>query len=130
MIVVDCFCLCMLRQVLDWCDELDFDGEFGFGVVVDVYYVWWDLEFVSQILCVGKCIFVFYVFDWLVLIIDLVNDWGMLGDGVINILLICWLVENVGFNGVIELEIFLFYWWQKDINSMLDISVDCIVYYC
>ncbi len=40
------------------------------------------------------------------------------------------LVENAGFNGAIELEIFSPYWWQKDINSTLDISVDRIAHYC
>ena len=29
-----------------------------------------------------------------------------------------------------ELEIFSPYWWQKDINSTLDISVDRIAHYC
>jgi len=40
-----------------------------------------------------------------------------------------WL-KNAGFNGAIELEIFSPYWWQKDINSTLDISVDRIAHYC
>ena len=61
---------------------------------------------------------------------DLVNDRGMPGDGVINIPSIRRLVENAGFNGAIELEIFSPYWWQKDINSTLDISVDRIAHYC
>ncbi len=50
--------------------------------------------------------------------------------GVINIPSIRRLVENAGFNGAIELEIFSPYWWQKDINSTLDISVDRIAHYC
>ena len=42
MTAADRSCLCTLRQALDWCDELDPDGEFGLGVAVDVYHVWWD----------------------------------------------------------------------------------------
>ncbi len=45
--------LCTLRQALDWCDELDPDGEFGLGVAVDVYHVWWDPDLASQILRAG-----------------------------------------------------------------------------
>lgn len=115
---------------LDWCDELDPDGEFGLGVAVDVYHVWWDPDLASQILRAGKRILAFHVSDWLVPTTDLVNDRGMPEDGVINIPSIRRLVENAGFNGAIELEIFSPYWWQKDINSTLDISVDRIAHYC
>ncbi|HHH7244595.1 sugar phosphate isomerase/epimerase [Escherichia coli] len=118
------------RRALDWCDELDPDGEFGLGVAVDVYHVWWDPDLASQILRAGKRILAFHVSDWLVPTTDLVNDRGMPGDGVINIPSIRRLVENAGFNGAIELEIFSPYWWQKDINSTLDISVDRIAHYC
>lgn len=118
------------RRALDWCDELDPDGEFGLGVAVDVYHVWWDPDLASQILRAGKRILAFHVSDWLVPTTDLVNDHGMPGDGVINIPSIRRLVENAGFNGAIELEIFSPYWWQKDINSTLDISVDRIAHYC
>lgn len=118
------------RRALDWCDELDPDGEFGLGVAVDVYHVWWDPDLASQILRAGKRILAFHVSDWLVPTTALVNDRGMPGDGVINIPSIRRLVENAGFNGAIELEIFSPYWWQKDINSTLDISVDRIAHYC
>ncbi|MFP1482710.1 hypothetical protein ACLB1S_03035 [Escherichia coli] len=33
--------------------ELDPDGEFGLGVAVDVYHVWWDPDLASQI-CVPE----------------------------------------------------------------------------
>ncbi|MBA1933088.1 sugar phosphate isomerase/epimerase, partial [Escherichia coli] len=87
-------------------------------------------DLASQILRAGKRILAFHVSDWLVPTTDLVNDRGMPGDGVINIPSIRRLVENAGFNGAIELEIFSPYWWQKDINSTLDISVDRIAHYC
>ncbi|MCZ8623097.1 sugar phosphate isomerase/epimerase [Escherichia albertii] len=130
MTAADRSCLCTLRQALDWCDELDPDGEFALGVAVDVYHVWWDPDLASQILRAGKRILAFHVSDWLVPTTDLVNDRGMPGDGVINIPSIRRLVENAGFNGAIELEIFSPYWWQQDINRTLDISVDRIAHYC
>ncbi len=117
MTAADRSCLCTLRQALDWCDELDPDGEFGLGVAVDVYHVWWDPDLASQILRAGKRILAFHVSDWLVPTTDLVNDRGMPGDGVINIPSIRRLVENAGFNGAIELEIFSPYWWQKILTA-------------
>ena len=54
MTAADRSCLCTLRQALDWCDELDPDGEFGLGVAVDVYHVWWDPDLASQILRAGN----------------------------------------------------------------------------
>ncbi|HEB2087939.1 TPA: sugar phosphate isomerase/epimerase [Escherichia coli] len=111
-----------IRQLLPHSKEV--------GVAVDVYHVWWDPDLASQILRAGKRILAFHVSDWLVPTTDLVNDRGMPGDGVINIPSIRRLVENAGFNGAIELEIFSPYWWQKDINSTLDISVDRIAHYC
>ena len=100
------------------------DGEFGLGVAVDVYHVWWDPDLASQILRAGNRILAFSCFR---LVSADPPIWsmtgGMPGDGVINIPSIRRLVENAGFNGAIELEIFSPYWWQKDINSTLDISV-------
>ena len=74
MTAADRSCLCTLRQALDWCDELDPDGEFGLGVAVDGYHGWWDPDLASQILRAGKRILAFHVSDWLVPTTDLVND--------------------------------------------------------
>ncbi|ECG5074885.1 sugar phosphate isomerase/epimerase [Salmonella enterica] len=131
MTAADRSCLCTLRQALDWCDELDPNGEYGLGVAVDVYHVWWDPDLANQIQRAGKRILAFHVSDWLVPTTDLVNDRGMPGDGVINIPAIRRLVENAGFNGSVELEIFSPHnWWQKEMNNTLDISVDRIAHYC
>lgn len=130
MTAADRSCLSTLRQALDWCDELDPEGEYGLGVAVDVYHVWWDPDLASQITRAGKRILAFHVSDWLVPTTDLVNDRGMPGDGVINIPEIRRLVESAGFNGAVELEIFSPYWWQQAMNTTLDISVDRIGHHC
>ena len=130
MTAADRSCLCSLRQALDWCDELDPDGEFGLGVAVDVYHLWWDPDLASQIQRAGRRILAFHVSDWLIPTTDLVNDRGMPGDGVIEIQSIRHLVENAGYRGAVELEIFSTYWWQQDLNRTLDISVDRIAHFC
>lgn len=131
MTTADRSCLSSLRQALDWCDELDPDGYYGLGVAVDVYHVWWDPDLYSQIKRAGKRILAFHASDWLVPTTDLVNDRGMPGDGVIDIPLIRSWVEDAGFDGLIELEIFSHNnWWNKNIASTLDVSIERMSKFC
>ena len=56
------------------------------GVALDVYHVWWDPELMAQIARAGKDrLLAFHVCDWLVPTRDILNDRGMMGDGVIDI---------------------------------------------
>lgn len=131
MTAADRSCLTSLKQALDWCDELDPEGEFGLGVAVDVYHLWWDPELFSQIARAGKRILAFHVSDWLVPTVDLVNDRGMPGDGVIDIRSIREQVEKAGFNGLVELEIFSAgNWWKQKQDYILDVSIERISEYC
>ncbi|EJI6541138.1 sugar phosphate isomerase/epimerase [Salmonella enterica] len=131
MTAADRSCLTSLKQALDWCDELDPDGEYGLGVAVDVYHLWWDPELPAQIARAGKRILAFHVSDWLVPTADLVNDRGMPGDGVIDIRGIRAQVEAAGFNGLVELEIFSAgNWWRQKQDRILDVSVERISDYC
>lgn len=131
MTAADRSCLTSLKQALDWCDELDPDGEFGLGVAVDVYHLWWDPDLFTQIARAGKRILAFHVSDWLVPTVDLVNDRGMPGDGVIDIRSIREQAEAAGFSGLVELEIFSAQnWWKRKKDYILDISVERISEYC
>ena len=75
-------CINTLEQALDICDAL---GD-GIGVAVDVYHVWWDPKLQSQIARAGKRILAHHICDWLVPTRDLLNDRGMMGDGVIDLI--------------------------------------------
>jgi hypothetical protein len=56
------------------------------GVALDVYHIWWDPELMPQIARAGKDrLLAFHVCDWLVPTKDILNDRGMMGDGVIDI---------------------------------------------
>ena len=56
------------------------------GVALDVYHIWWDPEVLPQIARAGKDrLLAFHVCDWLVPTKDILNDRGMMGDGVIDI---------------------------------------------
>ena len=90
------------------------------GVAVDVYHVWWDPKLQSQIKRGGRRIFAYHICDWLVPTRDLLNDRGMMGDGVINLPLIRSWIEGAGYAGFQEVEIFSERdWWQRDPDEVL-----------
>jgi sugar phosphate isomerase/epimerase len=110
-------CINTLEQALDLCDLL---GE-GLGVAVDVYHVWWDPKLQAQIKRAGKQrILAYHICDWLVPTRDLLNDRGMMGDGVIDLPLIKNWVETAGYTGFQEVEIFSeLDWWKRDPDEVL-----------
>jgi sugar phosphate isomerase/epimerase len=109
-------CVNTLEQALDICDAL---GE-GVGVAVDVYHVWWDPKLEAQIRRAGKRrILGYHICDWLVPTRDLLNDRGMMGDGVIDLPRIRGWVEGAGYSGFHEVEIFSEDWWSKDPDEVL-----------
>ena len=66
----------------------------------------------------------FHVCDWLTPTTDLLNDRGMMGDGVIDIPRIRGWVEAQGFAGYSEVEIFSTgNWWQRPHEEMLDTCI-------
>jgi len=110
-------CVNTLEQALDLCDAL---GE-GVGVAVDVYHVWWDPKLEQQIARAGKKrILAYHICDWLVPTRDLLNDRGMMGDGVIDLPRIRSWVEGAGYAGFHEVEIFSeLDWWRRDPDEVL-----------
>jgi len=90
------------------------------GVTVDVYHLWWDSYLRAEIArCRGK-IFSFHVCDWRTPTRDLLNDRGMMGEGCIPIREIRSWVEQAGFNGPIEVEIFSDEFWAQDQKRLLN----------
>jgi sugar phosphate isomerase/epimerase len=121
MYAADRACINTLEQALDVCDKLDPAKTGALGVAVDVYHVWWDPKLQQQIERAGhNRLLAFHVCDWLTPTRDLLNDRGMMGDGVIDIPKIRGWVEAQGFNGFSEVEIFSTEnWWQKDHSEVL-----------
>ena len=110
-------CINTLEQALDICEEL---GD-GIGVACDVYHVWWDPKLERQIRRAGKKrLLAYHICDWLVPTRDLLNDRGMMGDGVIDLKLIRSWVEAAGYSGFQEVEIFSeLDWWKRDPDEVL-----------
>ena len=125
MYAADRACINTLEQALDVCDKLDPLQTGALGVAVDVYHVWWDPKLQQQIERAGqKRLLAFHVCDWLTPTRDLLNDRGMMGDGVIDIPKIRGWVEAQGFNGFSEVEIFSTEnWWQRDHSEVLETCI-------
>jgi sugar phosphate isomerase/epimerase len=119
-------CVNTTRQALDLCDAIDPARSGMLGVALDVYHIWWDFELMAQIARAGRDrILAFHVCDWLVPTSDLLEDRGMMGDGIIELPKIRGWVEAAGFGGYSEVEIFSrANWWQRDGGETLDVCIE------
>ena len=114
-------CVNTLEQALDICDALEPVATGKLGVVIDAYHVWWDPKLETQIGRAGaKRLLAYHVCDWLVPTRDLVNDRGMMGDGVIELKKLRAVVEASGYRGPVEVEIFSDRWWSAPAADVLD----------
>ena len=108
-----------LGQANDMCDELSLPNV---GVVVDVYHLWWDPDLQRQIKRSGDSgyLLTFHVCDWRTPTEDMLNDRGLMGEGCINIREIRGWVEETGFKGYNEVEIFSNRLWATDQDQFLE----------
>lgn len=125
MYAADRACINTMEQALDVCDALDSSRSGALGVAVDVYHVWWDPKLEAQIKRAGKDrLMAFHVCDWMTPTTHLLEDRGMMGDGVIDIPRIRGWVEAQGFAGYSEVEIFSSgNWWQRESAEVLDTCI-------
>jgi len=118
-------CVNTTGHALDLCDRLDPQRSGALGVALDVYHIWWDPELLPQIARTGKDrLMAFHVCDWLVPTRDILNDRGMMGDGVIDIKSVRSAVEAQGFDGYCEIEIFSTDWWEKPMDEVLTTCIE------
>jgi sugar phosphate isomerase/epimerase len=89
------------------------------GVVVDLYHVFWDPDLFSQIARASKRILGFHVNDWMVPTRDPLLGRGMMGDGVIELRRIRAAVDDAGYAGPIEVEIFNPEIWNQPGDEIL-----------
>ncbi|WP_308635425.1 sugar phosphate isomerase/epimerase family protein [Paenibacillus silvisoli] len=89
------------------------------GVIVDVFHVWWDPDLYRQIDRAKGRIQGYHVSDWIVPTPDLLMGRGMMGDGVIELRRIRRAVEEAGYAGPIEVEIFNRTFWDMPGDELL-----------
>ena len=117
-------CINTLEQALDLCDELDPARSGALGVAVDLYHVWWDPKLAQQIARAGQQrLLAYHVCDWLTPTRDLLNDRGMMGDGVIELKKMRTWMEAAGYAGFAEVEIFSEHWWGRPGEDVLDTCI-------
>jgi sugar phosphate isomerase/epimerase len=116
-------CLTTVRDAVDICVAVDAPN---LGVAVDVYHVWWDSDLDAQLQRAGKeRIFGYHLCDWLADTRDVLLDRGMMGDGVADLKAIRASVENAGYAGPCEVEIFSANnWWKRDPGEVLDVMIE------
>ena len=129
MYAADRACVNTIDQALDICETL---GE-TVGVAIDVYHVWWDPRLAQAIARAGrmKRIFAHHICDWLVPTRDMLLDRGMMGDGVIDLPAIRKMVEDAGFYGPQEVEIFSQdNWWKRPGDEVLAVIKERVATVC
>jgi sugar phosphate isomerase/epimerase len=127
-------CLTLISEALDMCNKVEGQTEGPvLGVVIDCYHVWWDPGLADAIARAGRerRIFGFHVCDWLVPTQDVLLDRGMMGDGVIDIRSIRALIEESGYRGAVEVEIFSdSNWWKRPMSETLTMCHERLISVC
>jgi sugar phosphate isomerase/epimerase len=108
-----------LGQANDICEAIDSPWV---GIAIDVYHLWWDDQLENEISRCGKNnnIFAFHICDWRVPTLDFLTDRGLMGEGCIPIKQIRSWVEEAGFEGYNEVEVFSERLWAQDQKLYLE----------
>lgn len=91
------------------------------GVVIDVFHVWWDPQVFAEIERAKGIIFGFHVCDWITPLPDVLKGRGMMGDGWIELGKLREAVDETGYNGPIEVEIFNETIWAMPPDDVLEL---------
>ncbi|MFC4872442.1 sugar phosphate isomerase/epimerase family protein [Negadavirga shengliensis] len=112
-----------MKQANDMAEAI---GSDHVGVAADVYHLWWDPDLKNEIQRCGRNgnLFAFHICDWISPTVDLLNDRGLMGEGCIDIPGIRAWVEEAGFDGFNEVEIFSDRLWATDQREFLDKIVE------
>jgi len=113
MYAADRSCVCRMTDARRICQQL---RDPLVGIAADVFHIWWDSDLQKEIKLAGELgiLFAFHVCDWRVQMRDMLNDRGLMGDGVIDLRTLRGWVEDAGFNGFNEVEVFSEEYWKMD----------------
>ena len=111
--------ICTMKTANEFAEK--FDSPY-IGVVVDVFHLWWDPNLENECKRCGEHgnLFAFHICDWKMDMEDMLNDRGLMGEGVIRVREIRSWVEAAGFNGFHEVEIFSNRLWEGDQKELLE----------
>lgn len=100
-------------------DMVEAIGSPWLGVTIDVYHLWWDPMLEREIARSAPWLFSYHVCDWRTPTRDLLTDRGLMGEGCVPLRTIRGWVEQAGFEGMIEVEIFSTDFWSTDQQEFL-----------
>ena len=111
--------ICTLKTANDFAER--FNSPY-IGVAVDVFHLWWDPDLENECRRCGENgnLLAFHICDWKQDMEDMLNDRGLMGEGVIRVREIRSWVEGAGFNGFHEVEIFSNRLWEGDQKELLE----------
>ena len=103
-------------------DMAEYFSDDYLGIAVDGYHLWFDNDLERQIKRCGsnKNLFAYHICDWNVPTTDMLLDRGLMGEGCIPLKQIRTWVEEAGFSGFNEVEIFSTKFWEGDQDLFLD----------
>jgi sugar phosphate isomerase/epimerase len=115
-------CIFTVEDALHICNAVN---QPNVGIAVDVYHVWWDTRLAQSLAAARGKILGYHLCDWLENTSHMLLDRGMMGDGVADLKAIRQAVENAGYQGFCEVEIFSAEnWWKRDPAEVLDVIVE------
>ena len=115
-------CIFTVEDALAVCNAVN---QPNVGIAVDVYHVWWDTRLAQSLAAARGKILGYHLCDWLENTSHMLLDRGMMGDGVADLKAIRQAVENAGYQGFCEVEIFSAEnWWKRDPAEVLDVIVE------
>ncbi|MBY5377281.1 sugar phosphate isomerase/epimerase family protein [Rhizobium leguminosarum] len=116
-----------LRQAVDFCHTLPDKV----GVIVDAYHLWWDPNFVDDLTRATGLIRGYHISDWRLPTRSLLTDRAMMGDGCIDLPRLRRLVEEAGYRGPHEVEIFSeLDWWKRAPEETLKTCIERFATHC
>ncbi len=119
MYAADRSCINTVGQAREVCVRV---GHPSVGIAVDVYHVWWDPSLEEEIRIAGRDgrLLGFHLCDWRVGTRDVLTDRGLMGDGCIDLRTIRQWVDESGFRGLHEVEVFSETYWSMDQQAFLE----------
>jgi sugar phosphate isomerase/epimerase len=119
-------CINRMAEARHICQQLDHPM---LGIALDVYHVWWDPNLEAEIALAGQdgLLLGFHVCDWRAETRHLLTDRGLMGQGCIDLRRIRGWVEEAGFCGLIEVEIFSEEFWAMDQNQYLQMICQALL---
>ncbi|WP_040449665.1 sugar phosphate isomerase/epimerase family protein [Hoeflea phototrophica] len=115
-------CLMTVQDALHVCHMVQADNV---GIAVDVYHVWWDRELAAGCAAAADRILGYHVCDWLENTSHMLLDRGMMGDGVADLKAVRAAVEDAGYLGPCEVEVFsAANWWARDPSEVIDVIIE------